>query len=358
MDIRGFKKALPYLLRNNIVPFLWGSQGVGKTQSVYQYCKSVGFGCVVLHTATQDPGDLIGLLSRDNDADTVYHMRPDWFPTEGEGIVFLDELNRAPQDVQQALFPFILEGRLHTHQLPPGWNIVAAGNYQSDRFTVSDTSDAAWLSRFCHIDFTPTVEEWTAYADDAGLCDVAEFIRAQPTMLELSAKDAGRLDKSFIVPDRRAWATGVGRLELETGMPDDIRYELYSGLVGQTAAAAYLSWKAKAERSLSLGQILSSYHTPAIRERVEQVTSNAKEKRFDLLNSPLDELLVKLEMTPQLLTGDKKLENLKQYLLDIPKELAMKVFSKMAHLQYFEGKNEILNNPAYVQQFVDSNKAG
>jgi hypothetical protein len=349
MDIKSFKKSLPFMMKNKIPVFLWGSQGVGKTQTVGQIARENNLGLVVLHTATQDVGDLIGLLVKGDDG-TVHHARPEWFPTEGKGIIFLDELNRAQPDVIQAMFPFVTEGRLHRHVLPEGWYVMGAGNYNSDRFTVTDTSDAAWLSRFCHLDFTPAVEEWTVHADSKKMFEIADFIRNQPSMLELTAKDAGRLDTSFIVPDRRAWMEGVGRLEAET-IPDELRYELYSGIIGQAAASAYMSWKAKGERSFSLDQILHRYEG-AVQRKVNELSSNDKEKRFDLLNGPIDELFVKLELTPHMLSQDKALENLKKFLLDIPRELSMKVFTKMTKMQVFHGRDELLNDPEYVRLFV------
>lgn len=350
MDIRTFKKSLPFLIKNDISAFVWGSQGIGKTQTVSQYAKENDLELIVLHTATQDVGDLIGLLVKDEEHDVVRHSRPEWFPTSGKGIVFLDELNRAPNDVIQALFPFVTEGRLHTHILPPGWYVMGAGNYQNDRFTVTDTSDAAWLSRFCHVDFTPTTEEWIVYAESKSMAEISCFVREQPSMLELSAKDAGRLDSAFIVPDRRAWMEGIGRLEQENSLDEDIKYELYSGIIGKTAAAAFLSWKKKAERSLSLTQILNKYEGNT-RKRVKELSSVENEKRFDILNQPLDELFVKLELTPHLLTGDNCLDNLKLYLFDIPRELSMKAFTRMAKIKDFAGKREILNDPEYVGAF-------
>lgn len=351
MDIKSFKKVFPFLIKNNIVPFLWGSQGIGKTQTIYQLAKENDMQLVVLHTATQEVGDLIGLLVKDEKTGEVHHARPEWFPTSGRGIIFLDELNRAAPDVLQAMFPFITEGRLHRHVKPEGWHIVAAGNYQSDKFTVTDTSDAAWLSRFCHLDFTPTLEEWIMHAERQEAYTITSFIREQPSMLEYKAKGGG-LDTSFIEPDRRSWVEGVAKLEAEETLPLEFRYELYSGLIGPTSAAAFMAWKEKAEKSITLVQIMGKYDGP-IRKRVKDLSSNAVEHRFDVLNQPIDELLAKLDVMPDLLTAGESLENIKKYLKDIPIELAMKAFIKMAKITKFYGRKELLNDPSYVMLFCN-----
>ena len=349
MRINDFKKVLPYLLKHKIVPFVWGNQGVGKTQTMKQYCKENDLQLVVLNTATQEVGDLVGLLVKSKDNETVEHARPTWFPTEGKGIVFLDELNRAPQEVIQALFPFVIEGQLHTHKLPPGWCVVAAGNYQSDKFTVTDTSDAAWLSRFCHLDFTPSVEEWLYYVETKGGLSVADFIREQNSMLELNAKEGGKFDNSIVTPDRRAWTEGIVKLENEATFPEELRYETYAGLVGSVAAASFTTWKIKQEKSITLSQILSNY--AGTRSRVLSNSENSKDKRFDLFNQPIEELFIKLEHNANYLSSAGFLDNLKAYLLDIPKELSMKCFIRMAAIGQFHGKNEILNDPKYVENF-------
>lgn len=350
MNIKNVKQTLPVLLKHNICPFLWGSQGVGKTQTVAQYCKENDLDLIVLHTSTQEVGDLIGLLVKSEDGKSVYHARPGWFPTEGKGIIFLDELNRAPTDVIQAMFPFITEGRLHTHKLPEGWKIVAAGNYNSERFTVTDTSDAAWMSRFCHIDFTPSVEEWLIYAESKGLTGIADFIREQPSMLELTSKNAGRLDTSFIVPDRRAM-TAAGHLDESGDLTEELQYEVFSGLIGTASAAAFMSWKNKKDKALTLNSILVDYQKTA-RKKVLATMNNKNEVRLDLLNQPIDELLVKLDRAPNFLSKGKYLENLKQFLLDIPLELSMKAFTSLGKINTFHGRDALLNDPKYVTQFA------
>src|ERR1019366_7781561 len=119
MNFTEIKKTIPVLLRNRVVPFLWGAQGVGKTQGVRQIAEEMGGGFVHLNLATQEVGDLVGLLVHNSDG-TVKHARPEWFPIEGKGIVFLDECNRASPDGLQAMFPFITEGTIHTHRLGSG----------------------------------------------------------------------------------------------------------------------------------------------------------------------------------------------------------------------------------------------
>lgn len=346
MNIKNIEKAIPILLKYNAVPFFWGRQGVGKTEFWHRYTKANDLQLVCLNTATQEPGDLIGLLVKNDTTGTAYHTRPEWFPTEGKGIIFLDELNRAPNEVHQALFPFVQKGVLHTHNLPPGWRVVAAGNYNSENFTVTDTSDAAWNSRFCHMDFQPTVEEWIMYAENKGLLNIASFVREQPSMLGLTTKE--KLDMSFITPNPRNMEL-VGKLEEDDDIPDDVRYEIYTGLLGVAAAAAVTSYRNKKDKALSLIDILGRYSK--VKSKIKTITSDPNTTRLDLLNQPIDELMTKLEANPSYLTADSYLANLQQFLLDIPRELAMKAFSKFHTIHSFHGKNTLLNDIEYVKKF-------
>lgn len=334
MNIQDFKKALPILLKNNIVPFIWGNQGIGKTQSVGQVAKDAGLGFVHLHLATQEVGDLVGLLINNGDG-TVSHARPEWFPTEGSGIIFLDELNRAHPDVIQAMFSFITSKTIHRHRLPDGWKIVAAGNYQSDQFNVTDTSDAAWMSRFCHVELQPTVAEFTTFAEHKGFDSVSGFITDHNACLEMLPKESSKL---FVAPDRRSWIEMIGPLERED-LPELIRFELYSGIVGQPAAVSFQAWKRTAEKAIKLSDILKDYGK--VRSRVMEANKAGKDTRFDLLSGPIDELAHKLTVNPDMLTTGH-VANLHEFLLDIPLELLSKTAKKLAELQ-FDNKDALLN---------------
>ena len=219
MNITEIKKVVPVLLKNKVVPYFHGQQGIGKTQVVKQIAKENDLKLIHLHLATQDVGDLVGLLIHGENG-TVKHARPEWFPAEGRGIVYLDEINRAHPDVLQAMFSFVTEGTIHRHKLPEGWAIIAAGNYQSNMFNTTEMSDAAWTSRFCHIDFQPTKEEFILFAEDKKAFSVASFIRSQPEMLQVQHKE--RLNMSMITPDPRSYLDAIAKLEEESSIEFDV----------------------------------------------------------------------------------------------------------------------------------------
>lgn len=342
MNMRQLKKVVPVLMKHNIVPFIWGQQGIGKTQGVKQISESMGGGFVHLLLGTAcDVGDLIGLLVHNQDG-TVKHARPEWFPTEGKGIIFLDELNRAHPDILQAMFSFILSGTLHTHTLPPGWKIVAAGNYQSNKFQLTDTSDAAWMSRFCHIDFQPTKEEFVQYLEDENMESVADFLRKQPEMIELEHKE--RLNYQLIEPDRRNWHQKIGKLENEA--IDDERFEVYAGIVGQTAAAALITHKRTQEKKISFKMVLNAYES--VRDRVLKA-STTSETRFDLLNCIIEEAFAYL---PDKTLTDEQMDNFKNFLLDIPLEMGLKFFKGLTPINWNQ-KIMLKNDKEFIDRYSD-----
>lgn len=340
MNISEVRKVLPILLRNKVVPFFWGAQGVGKTQVIKQIAEENNLGFVHLHLATQEVGDLVGLLIENKDG-SVHHARPEWFPTEGNGIVFLDELNRAHPDVLQAMFSFVTGGTIHRHKLPNGWRVVAAGNYQSSMFNVTDTSDAAWMSRFCHIDFNPTVEEFIVFIESKGMFDLADFIRDMPDMLEVKHKE--RLNWSMITPDRRSCADMIGVLDFETGI-DNERFEVYAGIIGNAAASAYLTSKNKNLDKIRGRDILSCYSK--VKDKVVKA-SNPKSTRFDLLESAFKEISLYYEKNE--LTKDQ-ISNFKEFMLDCPLELNLRIVTNISESSWTQ-KNDIINNPEFNELF-------
>lgn len=342
MDIKTFKKVLPTLRKHNITPFLWGNQGIGKTQTIKQICKELNLGFVHLHAATQDVGDLVGLLHHTSDG-RVKHARPEWMPDDGQGIIFLDELNRANPEVLQALFSLFTERTIHTHKIPEGYTFVAAGNYQGENFNVTDTSDVAFNDRFLHIDLKPTVEEFLTYAEDSGAANVAGFIRENSANLEIESREDGL---AHVLPSRRSYMNMIAKLDGED--VDDCRLELYSGAIGRTAAASYIAYLNKPEKPISGLMVLNQYEK--CRNQIVAFSNN-QEARLDMLNKTTEEIFLRLKDNKVDLNNKKVKNNLINYLVDIPVEMCMS-FCKRLEESYIPFAHVILNEDTLVEKIT------
>ena len=143
---------------------MMGPSGVGKSAIEKQLAKELGIGFIDLRLANQEPTDLIGIPYRDGDV--TRWARPAWFPKEGTtGILCLEELNRAPNDVRQCIFQLIWDRMLHTNPLPAGWAIVLAMNPDNGEYQV-ETLDKALVRRCSVVTVEPNVNAWLTWATD------------------------------------------------------------------------------------------------------------------------------------------------------------------------------------------------
>ena len=127
--------------------FIWGSPGTGKSGVVHQLATELGIALRDIRALLLDPVDLRGLPFVGKDGRSQW-ATPDFLPQDGEGILFLDELNAAPAMVQASCYQLVLDRKLGEYTLPEGWAIVAAGNRDSDRAaTTRMTSYAPWKDR-------------------------------------------------------------------------------------------------------------------------------------------------------------------------------------------------------------------
>ena len=96
IDIKGLEELLDLTPASQNV-MLVGKHGIGKSEILTHYFSRKRMKVVTLFLGQMsDPGDLIGLPTKDEATGKTDFLPPYWFPTDGEPIVlFLDELNRA-----------------------------------------------------------------------------------------------------------------------------------------------------------------------------------------------------------------------------------------------------------------------
>lgn len=140
---------------------IWGPPGIGKSSIVHQVAESQGINFVDLRLSQLAPTDLRGLPVAENGQSRWFP--PEFLPRDGEGILFLDEINLAPPAMQGVAQQLILDRRVGSYQVPDGWLIWAAGNRKEDRAAVFDMP-APLANRFVHLEVEADFDSFKAYA--------------------------------------------------------------------------------------------------------------------------------------------------------------------------------------------------
>lgn len=148
---------------------LSGKHGIGKSQVIRHHFENQGKRVISFFLGQMsDPGDLIGLLHKDEKTGRSEFLPPYWWPKKEEPVVlFLDELNRARPEILQSVMDLTLNKTLAGKSLPTGSIVVAAVN-EGEEYQLTDL-DPALVSRFNVYAFSPTAEEWFAWASRENL---------------------------------------------------------------------------------------------------------------------------------------------------------------------------------------------
>jgi hypothetical protein len=177
-------------------------------------------------------------------------LAADFLPTKGKGILFLDEMNSAPQSVQAAAYQLVLNRKIGDYELPIGWAVIAAGNRAGDR-SVVHAMPAALANRFVHLDFDVNVDDWNHWAmNNAIHLDVRAFIRFRPTLLH--DFDANTNPRAFPTP--RSWSF-VNDI-YKNNLPPDDEFELIRGTIGEGAAAEFSGFVRQIKDLPTVDQVL------------------------------------------------------------------------------------------------------
>ncbi len=230
-------KALKYTAITKRRPvFIWGPPGAGKSDTVAQLAKTLKLELIDKRLSQSDPTELKGYPWPDQTKHIMTFFRDGELPTKGKGILFLDEMNLAPQATQAAAYQLILNRRIGQYELPEGWIVIAAGNRSSDRSGVH-SMPAALANRFVHIDFEPDMEDWIDWAMANGISDATRgYIRFRPANLSTNKIEPGI--RAYPTPRTWAFADEI----VNSGLSPEVELELLKGTVGEGVAVEYMGF--------------------------------------------------------------------------------------------------------------------
>ena len=190
-------------ITSNIVPFLVGEPGIGKSAILKNLAHQLHTRVFILSVnqlGTRE--DLTGARTiKDNKTETYRQIffphasvqdAIDYakeHPTETP-ILFLDEINRTSPDVTSATLQLITERRLGTTKLPDNIRIVAAGN---DNGNVN-ALDGASLTRMSIYHVTPDAPSWLEAMKDRLNPYIHDVIEHHPDLLVCKEIQAPTVD--------------------------------------------------------------------------------------------------------------------------------------------------------------------
>jgi hypothetical protein len=241
-------QAAAILEQSDLPAFLWGSPGIGKSAIVKQIAERKQIECIDLRLTLLDPTDLRGLPVLKGDS--AVWIPPAFLPKEGQGILFLDELNAAPPAIQASAYQLVLDRRVGEYVLPAGWSIVAAGNRDSD-MAITFRMPTPLRNRFLHLDIEPHIEDWKEWALHNGIDPVIiGFLNFRPGLLSTFGADFSA--QAFATPRTWEYASNLLAFNLEEV---ELRLAL-GGVIGQETAAEFWAFRELSKTLPSVDEIL------------------------------------------------------------------------------------------------------
>jgi hypothetical protein len=318
IDFKTFLTVIPHILDAKFPVLTRGRHGIGKSTVVYQIAKERGLPVVERRASQMTEGDLLGLPKVEGEVTTW--LAPEWLhrACNEPVILFLDEVDRATMEVRQGIFELCDSRKIAGYELHPDTLIFAAvnGGEHGAQYQVGEM-DPAELDRYTVFDLEPSIEDWLDWAKGTVVTEVWDFINHNHGHLEHNDD----YEPNKVYPSRRSWE----RLSNTLSNLDDVQngpllYQLTTAFVGFEAAVAFNDFMKDYSRQVTVEDILD--------EGKIDLTSDWK---INDHNAMIEKFKAK-ECFHVRLTDDQ-LQNLADYFVSLPSEIAMTLWQAMGETE-------------------------
>lgn len=265
---------MAYKLREDCVPLVRSKPGLGKTSAGIQFAnrmdralaaeageetegrvesvkatvalKGRHFGYIDTRVPMAQPTDVKGFPYASRELGVSGWLPPDNFPTESNikagrvpehGLWVLEEFPLGVPLVRSAFAQPLLERHINGDPIGSGWLIMATGNRLQDKSGVSKL-EAFNVSRMWHCEIRVDIEEWSTWAQAAGLDPITiAFFRTRPEMLDTFDPATWVQDTPYSCPrTAEKLARLVTAWKEEHGMHSKPSLDMVVGYVGRAVA--------------------------------------------------------------------------------------------------------------------------
>lgn len=308
-------KALP----PEISVLVRGPHGIGKSETVHQIAEAFGLELIDRRMSQMTEGDVIGLPKLEDGCTKFLPAEFILRACQRPVLLFLDEINRATQEVMQACFQLCLDRELNGNRLHPGTRIFAAVN-ASAAYQVNEM-DPAFLDRFFVVDLAPTAQDFFAHAEGVGKdgntrldVDLIRFLKERETRLD----PATNVNPGSVQPSRRSWfrldkayrANGIYAADFNADPAIKGRaYALALGFVGQECSNDLVDFLHKRESRFTALNVYREY--PQHQAKIKKLGQDKLNTLIDMVVDHAKANLVSME----------EAQNLAKFVSDLPGEL-------------------------------------
>lgn len=252
------------IIQSGRVPMLVSSPGVGKSSLFRAIAKDFRLKLIDHRASTSDPTDYSGLpdLAGDRACFKPFNLFPieqDTVPDGYDGwMLFFDEFNSAPEQVQAACYKVMLDRMIGQHKLHPRCIVVAAGNLLTDKAIVNNLG-TAMQSRLVWIEMEANAEEWLHdVAVPQGFDSrIQAYVGYRNTVMEF---DPNHEDKTFMCPRTLEFLS-----DLIKGKDVEVRKTpLYAGTISVPRAIDFVSFCDAYQHIPNIGVILADPATAPV----------------------------------------------------------------------------------------------
>lgn len=253
-------------IKSNTPVMLWGPPGIGKSDVIWQIGTELSRRVLDLRLAQIEPTDLRGVPMPNQATGRSQWYLPDLWPNralkattravetvddigniittavpvkagccpDGPGILFLDEIEKAPVSVKNASLQLVLNRMIGTYKLPDDWAIVCAGNNEEDA-CFSAPMGKALENRMIHLPITVDIDVWAAWAREHDIAeDIIGFLYLRPELLYKQTND-------HAFPSPRSWAMASNLIKAVSSQKE--QSELLTASVGAHAKGEFVVWQ-------------------------------------------------------------------------------------------------------------------
>lgn len=299
---------------------LYGTHGIGKSEMLKAAAQSMGMNYICVDLSLMEPTDLVGLPYIDDGRRTRF-AAPSFLPTDGCGVLAIEEINRAPNYMRTSCLQLLTERRLNDYVVPENWSLVASMNPTGTDYQV-DELDPALQSRFVQAHVQADVRQWEKWARESGNIHekVIEFALQSPGIFDTGGTNPRSL--TYLSHLVRAWQENRGSEQMLTIAA--------TGVIGETWALAFRQFFLGGDAPLTVDQVLMEY-----RKHKRKLASWRSAGKLDLVRASarLVRRFLDSDENLQLAMSDRQIHlNLSDFAADLPADLG-KDFRDWLHEQ-------------------------